>query len=541
VRGSVAQNNAQIIQAEQQVVGQITTGTTQAINGANTVIAQVSTGVSNQVTNIGTNFEQGVIGYQDALTQQVNEGNGRASEPVSTLGGRIETAQSRAAERARRSWLENQLADAWDALSDPGFWAGLVVGLVLGVLFIALIAGSALTGGALLFVLVAGFAAIGGIAAGIGSVVGQATNHSFTGGWDWGRVDLHQVGEAMLLGMAAGAAFAVVAFVAVEVFGVAAAGFGMIAIMSVASGVVGIITNVVTGQPWDKGLLFNIFLGGLLTWLGGKLNSRFGGGPRAPAEPNPGGGKTPVPVDPVTPVPVDPVTPVPVDPVTPVPVDPVTPVPVDPVTPVPVDPVTPVPVDPVTPVPVDPVTPVPVEPEPPGPRPVEPVPNSWGKFDPQFNTEFAARLRLSRGNNDLTADPALRGGEGQVFDSPINPLRALKRWFQSRMADMAQSLRLLRDAKAAVDADPNLSQDMEVVEIHEEVNDWILRDFEPDSVPLKSAVSDPEVAAARQRLIDALEGTRDPILRNILGKLRRNSANIHWSPSKNKLIVIDMQ
>jgi hypothetical protein len=82
---------------------------------------------------------------------------------------------------------------------------------------------------------------------------------------------------------------------------------------------------------------------------------------------------------------------------------------------------------------------------------------------------------------------------------------------------------------------------MEVVEIHEVNNDWILRDFEPDSIPLRDAVSDPEVAAARQRLIDGLEGTPNSTLRNILGKLRRNSANIHWSPSKQKLIVIDMQ
>ena len=81
---------------------------------------------------------------------------------------------------------------------------------------------------------------------------------------------------------------------------------------------------------------------------------------------------------------------------------------------------------------------------------------------------------------------------------------------------------------------------MDVVGVKEVGSDWILRDFDPDSIEIRNALDDPEVAAARQRVLTELEGTTDPTLRTILNRLRRNSANIHWSPSKNKILIIDM-
>jgi hypothetical protein len=144
-------------------------------------------------------------------------------------------------------------------------------------------------------------AAIGGIAAGVGSVVGQAMNHSFTGGWDWSRVKPWEVVKAVLIGAAAGAAFAIVGLIAVKVFSVAATGLLMIGIMSVTSGVVGIITNLINGQPWNKGLLFNIALGGLLTWLMGKIPTRSGN--RAP----PTEDQPPEPTRPIEPIPGEPI------------------------------------------------------------------------------------------------------------------------------------------------------------------------------------------------------------------------------------------
>lgn len=38
-----------------------------------------------------------------------------------------------------------------------------------------------------------------------------------------------------------------------------------------------------------------------------------------------------------------------------------------------------------------------------------------------------------------------------------------------------------------------------------------------------------------------LEGTADPMLQNMLKEIRKPSANVHWSRSRNKLLIIDLQ
>ncbi len=437
-----SQANSGIQQSRQQAAGQLTQATAQTVTGGNSMVSQVSSSLGQQTESIDKGFQQALQGYGGALQDQVNQGDAKAKEPLGSLPGRIDQAQQKAAERAKRSWIENQLADAWEALSDPGFWAGLVVGLLLAVLFVALIAGTALTGGALLLVLVAGFAVIGALAAGIGSIVGQATNHSFTGGWDSSRIKWAEVGKAALIGAAAGAVFAVVAFVAVESFGVAAAGIGMIAIMSVTSVVVGIISNLVTGQPWDKGLVFNLLLGGLLALIGGKLSGGKGGGrPAVPGDPALPG---PVPAEPgpVAPRPAEPVTPAPADPLPPAPrpVEPPAPKLVDPEPPAPkpVEPPAPKPVDPVPPgpQPVDPNPPVPkpVDPEPPSPIPVDPDPPAPKPVDPPAGRPRPERPidppRDAAGATDFNAWEArlrskgVRGLPESEFTKKMNEARA---------------------------------------------------------------------------------------------------------------------
>lgn len=85
---------------------------------------------------------------------------------------------------------------------------------------------------------------------------------------------------------------------------------------------------------------------------------------------------------------------------------------------------------------------------------------------------------------------------------------------------------------------------MDVVEVHERGPDWIIRDFDPDSMELRVAVrSDPEAQQALDGAIAALEGSSDQALRTLLHRLQRPggpSANIHWSPDTGRLIVIDM-
>ncbi|HMG13023.1 MAG TPA: hypothetical protein VK571_07605 [Gemmatimonadaceae bacterium] len=125
-------------------------------------------------------------------------------------------------------------------------------------------------------------------------------------------------------------------------------------------------------------------------------------------------------------------------------------------------------------------------------------------------------------------------------------LIALKRWFHARLGDMPASLSKLRQVRADVESHQKLSADIEVVKIHEEGPDWILRDFDPNSLELKAGPA--EAQAARARAITELEAQRSngglsAVLADLLRKLKKQppSANLHWSPSKQKIVVIDMQ
>ncbi|HEY8378159.1 MAG TPA: RHS repeat-associated core domain-containing protein, partial [Nannocystis sp.] len=170
-------------------------------------------------------------------------------------------------------------------------------------------------------------------------------------------------------------------------------------------------------------------------------------------------------------------------------------------------------------------------------------PSDWKKFDPAYHEAFKKRLREFRGNDNLKYD--YFGGEGRIFKGRDKTM-ALKRWYQSRLGDMKRSLERLEHARADVEANPQLSRDIEVVKIHEKGADWILRDFDPKSLELKKA--GPEAQAARRRAMAALEDLRKqgrltPDLNDLLGKLRSQppSANLHWSDTKGKILVIDMQ
>jgi hypothetical protein len=180
--------------------------------------------------------------------------------------------------------------------------------------------------------------------------------------------------------------------------------------------------------------------------------------------------------------------------------------------------------------------------QPPGRR-VPAPPKSWDKFEPTTNDQFRPRLNAFRGNENLTPDYS--GGEGRVFAAD-GKLTALKRWFKSRLGDMPASLSKLRQVRADVESHSKLSADVDVVKIYEEGPDWILRDFDPNSVELKAGPA--EAQAARARAITELEAQRSsgglsPMLADLLSKLKRQppSANLHWSASKGKIVVIDMQ
>jgi hypothetical protein len=170
-------------------------------------------------------------------------------------------------------------------------------------------------------------------------------------------------------------------------------------------------------------------------------------------------------------------------------------------------------------------------------------PTSWDKFDPTTNNQFKVVLRELRGTDNLS--PNFAGGEGRIFAAD-GKLIALKRWFKVRLGDMPASVTKLRQVKADVESQRKLSADVDVVRVHEEGSDWILRDFDPNSVDLKAGPA--EAQAARARAIAELEviksnGELTAVLADLLKKLKKQppSANLHWSPSKGKILVIDMQ
>jgi len=169
------------------------------------------------------------------------------------------------------------------------------------------------------------------------------------------------------------------------------------------------------------------------------------------------------------------------------------------------------------------------------------LPENWNKFSRETNIEFAEELQKFRGNNDLTFDPLLRGGEGQLFESPLTGNKVLKRWFESRIKDMPESIRLLKEAKDAIESNPELKKYIEVVEVTEQGTDWVIRGFDKNSIEIKKAISDPLIIKVKQNAIDLLSKEQGEIVQNILKKLNKNSANVHWSLVDKKILIIDMQ
>lgn len=169
------------------------------------------------------------------------------------------------------------------------------------------------------------------------------------------------------------------------------------------------------------------------------------------------------------------------------------------------------------------------------------LPSEWNHFAPEYNLEFAERLKSFRGNDDLSYDINFSGGEGQLFQSSATNDLVLKRWYGKKIKDMPESIRLLVDARSTIDAIPELNKYLDVVAVGERGSDWIIRGFDPMSVPLKAAVSRAEVATVYQKAIELLADEKGAVAQLILKKLSAHSANLHWSSAANRILIIDMQ
>lgn len=166
---------------------------------------------------------------------------------------------------------------------------------------------------------------------------------------------------------------------------------------------------------------------------------------------------------------------------------------------------------------------------------------TWKRFDRKLDDPFKDRLKDFRKNDDLSFNPQMQGREGQIFLSDQSKTIALKRFFRKDI-DMNASIKALEEARKKVEASKDLNKHLSVVKIHEKGKDWIVRDFDRNSVPLKTLTNNPAAETAKNELKKSLRGTQDPYLKKIREKLERNpiSENLHWSPTLNRILIIDM-
>lgn len=257
-------------------------------------VGRVSAGVAASATQATTAIGQAagqtsaaIDAHRDTTSGAVDQGGTEARAKVAEGQARFDQAygqrQSATEVPAQRitvqrdvwGWLKGQWGDFLRMVTDPAFLVGLGVTLLLLPLGPAALV-------------------IGGMA---GGVVG-GIERNLAEGKPW--YDAHNLVVGGLEGAVVGAVFAL-ATAALVYFNV-----GLVAgalIMGTLSAAVGIVTNLVHGQPWDRGLLANFFLAALLHLISGAFKARTAPVPRPGGDPaGPGGPRGPV----VDPRPVDP-------------------------------------------------------------------------------------------------------------------------------------------------------------------------------------------------------------------------------------------
>ena len=203
-----------------------------------------------------------------------------------------------------------------------------------------------------------------------------------------------------------------------------------------------------------------------------------------------------------------------------------------------------------------------ITPNPPSTTPPGGVQSTGMRFNAVHNDDFTEELKKFRGGkNEWIATQKMSGTEGRVFPSDLHPDRALKRYFHTDKIDPGLGIGLLKQARRAYEASPELAKYLRVAKIYSErtypikVNghtvqriEWIERDFVKNSIPLATALrsSNPAEVEAIQRAIrgtlEALGKSDERWKRNIIKMLTRNplSPNVHWSPTEQRLFIFDM-
>ena len=272
-----------------------------AIGAGDQLVAQLLAALTSQVGLIQQSFGGAVTDFEGQLGMSVTDAVAHAREPLRDLAARIDEAMERAGRDAEKGWWESQWDNFVDMVSKPSFWVGLLVGLAVTVVAIALVG----TMGPLGLAIVGAIA--GGLSAGASTVTDNVLSDDPNRRWYTG------VGQAMAVGavagaiggalggfgsQAVGAVFRVGAqeaatMTAVELAAVAANEQLAQRVVGVGLGTAqGIAMNVYNGDPWDKNLMANTAQGIAMSYL---PNERMAEGLREATGIPEGGYGTPAP------------------------------------------------------------------------------------------------------------------------------------------------------------------------------------------------------------------------------------------------------
>jgi hypothetical protein len=260
--GKLTASQQQLARQLEILVGQAVQRGDQIVGGGSermtAMLAQADTGLAAALGRLATTLDSHV---QEALTS--------AGQPVGTLDVRIQQGVERARQRANDGWFIDQLRQIGDALSNPSFWAGLIVGLLVTIAVIA-ICGTGI--GALILA-----GALAGAASAAASTLTDYATGRRKGPIDWGDLAKQMAVGALFgaVGGALGAGTAAGVLGREVLSGAVAATARQLVVERVAQVVVGTglgaIQNVVAGQgaslwdpstwqwsQWDRGLLLNV-------------------------------------------------------------------------------------------------------------------------------------------------------------------------------------------------------------------------------------------------------------------------------------------
>jgi hypothetical protein len=153
---------------------------------------------------------------------------------------------------------------------------------------------------------------------------------------------------------------------------------------------------------------------------------------------------------------------------------------------------------------------------------------------------------MDYGISHNTIIPFASGGEADIFRLKGDPTKVLKRWHEARIAAFSPSSKGMVVYADAISKAGTIGEHIRVARVYEIGNDYIIREFAPNSIELARALKGGDEGA-----IKALEGLKsklsliealDPMLQKLQTKLQTKgdvSGNLHWDPDTQKILLID--